>query len=95
MTKITPKPSAAKTQAAKKASQSAGRQVSVGNCWVGAQVPKEKEERREVEELVWAMVGWGLWSFKRVVCGARRWRRWLEPMAWREPSKGRKTFKML
>jgi hypothetical protein len=71
MTKMTPRPSAAKTQAAKKASQSAGRQESVGKSWVGAQVPKEKEERSEVEELVWAMVGWGLRDAERVVCGVR------------------------
>lgn len=71
MTKMTPKPSAAKTQAAKKASQSAGRQESVGKSWVGAQVPKEKEERREVEEFVWAMISKGLWDFGSVVCGVR------------------------
>ena len=66
---MTPKPSAAKTQAAEKANQSAGRHESVGKSWVGAQVPKEKEERREVEELVWAMVGWGLWGSERVKRG--------------------------
>ncbi len=75
MIQISPKPSAAKTQAAKNASHRAGRQDRVGNSWPEMQLPMEKLSRLVAGTAVRFMMWRSLWIARLVIVGDDHWLR--------------------